>query len=187
MDYYGYRAILDSANSPAHSIAEAIQHGLSATSGTVVTGDGLGWELSQRSLHKMVSATNSNGKKAHQKERITAIQHIKEIPTWLNSQRFGPTMAVTRLLMQSTSTECRSLLAALNFASPCYANTSKIRAKKLKHKMHSMSLDGVPATRPADGELSGLAIALLDAKVRAVSSRWPSPSAGSDFNIAHGG
>lgn len=60
-------------------IADAVAAALNNTQGQVTTGDGLVWEVNRTSLNKMVSATNQDGLKAYQRERIIAIQHLAEL------------------------------------------------------------------------------------------------------------
>lgn len=190
MDYYGYRAILDSVVKAKEgsflSIEKAISKALSDTSGFVTTGDGMVWALNRKGLNKMVAAQNKDGPKAYQRERILAIQQIVELAHSAKKPVISKDDGRDQMVeaIYSYFAEFSSGGATLRVRILC--KKYREQKKTLKDKMHSIAMDGVPATLGvADGVLFGLEFVLLDVTPRATQSTLALPSAMSKTNIAH--
>ncbi|ASF45217.1 defense against restriction DarA-related protein [Methylovulum psychrotolerans] len=150
-------------------IADAVAAALNNTQGQVTTGDGLVWEVNRTSLNKMVSATNQDGLKAYQRERIIAIQHLAELAK-----------AAVNPVVRGDDGRDEQVEAILEYNVPFVIEEKSFNVRLLckkwkkpfknqKDKMHSIAMDdsGDPASQAdsdviADGLLISLELVLLD-------------------------
>lgn len=168
-------------------IADAIKIALDNTKGNVTTGDGLNWEINNTSLNKMIAATNKDGVKAHQKERIIAIQQLAELAK-----------AAANPLVRADDGSDGQVEAIYEYNTPFTVEENRFNVrllckkwkspnKRQKDKMHSMAMDDAvgPATQViSDGLFIDLELVLLDgAGLENMDNQAP-PSADNGSNIA---
>jgi len=172
------------------AISEAIDAAIDSIGNSVATGDGLTWAVSKASLQKMIAKTNADGDKPYQKERIIAIQHLKEIAastkTPVIREDDGRDPQVEAVYEYNTNFTVLDAVRGVRLLCKKF----KTPTKNMKDKMHSMAMD--EAKGPAnlidtDGMLFDLAIFESEFKggdgARPVSEQPVPPSVSNDLNL----
>ncbi len=159
-------------------IADAIQNAIESMQGIVKTGDGLVWALSKNSLNKMIAATNKDGAKAYQKERIIAIQQLQELANTAKNPLIraddGRDGRVNSIYEYFAMFDVLGKTLKVRMLCKHFANPDK----RLQDKMHSIAMDeAVPAFQIVpDGEVDDLEIVLLDVIGAGTDNQELSPS-----------
>lgn len=165
-------------------IKDAVEKSLQSLAGVVETSDGMKWGISASKLNKMVAATNADGPKPFQRERIMAIQQLQELAKAVGAPKVRPDDGrdenVEAVYEYFTKFEAFGEVRGVRIL----CKKLKLQTKQQKDSMHSIAMDKageVPVTRiDTDGLLADLEIFELEAQsgdgVSPVSERLSPPS-----------
>ena len=168
------------------SIADAVEKAIADTNGEVTTGDGLHWALSKKALNKMVAATNQDGPKPYQRERIIAIQSLVDLAKAAQNPVIrdddGRDVEMDKVYEYFVPFEIEgNVLTVRLLCKKFKADASPI------DKMHSMAMDDTDGSRHQglpDGMLIGLDLLPWDVTKRGEPDLSLPPSADNSLSIA---
>lgn len=167
-------------------IAEAVEKAIAETNGEVTTGDGLHWALSKKALNKMVAATNQDGPKAYQRERIIAIQSLADLAKAATNPVIrdddGRDVEMDKVYEYFVPFEVGGDVLTVRLLCKHFKETSS-----RSDKIHSIAMDAIGGPRHQDGPdglLIGLELLPWDVTERGEPDLSVSPSADNTNSIA---